>query len=175
VALEIERKFLVRGTSWRTHATAVPLRQGYLCTGKTCTVRVRTEGRRATLTVKGLRRGITRREFEYPIPVAEARAMLNGLCLRHLIEKTRYTVRVGRHDWQIDRFRGENRGLVVAEIELTKPGVPALETSRAGVVKNPGSVAGRKEPPWPPSRFDSEPMPASASSRERRRWRMPYA
>lgn len=118
MAREVERKFLVAGTAWKTGATGVPFRQGYLSTVKERTVRVRTEGDRAVLTIKGLTVGISRSEFEYPIPVADAVRMLDDLCERPLIEKTRYRVPAGRHTWEIDEFHGDNAGLVIAEIEL---------------------------------------------------------
>lgn len=118
MAREVERKFLVVGTDWKSGAVGVPFRQGYLSTVKERTVRVRTEGDRAVLTIKGLTVGISRSEFEYPIPVADANRLLDELCERPLIEKTRYTVASGRHTWEIDEFHGDNAGLVVAEIEL---------------------------------------------------------
>lgn len=119
MANEIERKFLVAGVAWKRGATGLHFRQGYLSSVKERTVRVRTEGRRATLTIKGLTTGITRAEFEYSIPVEDADHMLDTLCERPLIEKTRYHVTVGQHLWEIDEFHGENAGLVVAEIELS--------------------------------------------------------
>jgi CYTH domain-containing protein len=96
----------------------VLFRQGYLSTEKTRTVRVRLEGDRGVLTVKGLTRGVTRLEFEYEIPAADAARMLDDLCERPLIEKTRYRIDTGRHVWEVDEFHGDNEGLVVAEIEL---------------------------------------------------------
>lgn len=118
---EIERKFLVTGTAWKRGASGVPFRQGYLSSVKERTVRVRTEGDRATLTIKGPTTGISRSEFEYAIPVKDANRMLDTLCERPLIEKTRYHLTVGRHLWEIDEFHGDNQGLVVAEIELQSP------------------------------------------------------
>jgi adenylate cyclase len=115
---EIERKFLVINEHWKRTAAGTPFRQGYLSTVKERTVRVRTEGSRAVLTIKGLTTGIRRAEFEYEIPVADAAQMLDDLCERPLIEKTRYRVTVGAHVWEIDEFGGDNRGLVVAELEL---------------------------------------------------------
>ncbi len=115
---EIERKFLVLGDAWRHDAAGTVYRQGYLSTVKERTVRVRTIGERGFLTVKGLTVGATRSEFEYEIPVDDADRMLDGLCERPLIEKTRYVVATGGHDWEIDEFAGENAGLIVAEVEL---------------------------------------------------------
>lgn len=115
---EIERKFLVAGDEWKRGATGVAYRQGYLSTVKERTVRVRTVGDKGFLTIKGVTVGVSRSEFEYSIPTEDANAMLNDLCERPLIEKTRYKVRVGNLTWEIDEFFGENKGLVVAEVEL---------------------------------------------------------
>ena len=117
---EIERKFLVVGDDWRLGATPVPIRQGYLSSTPERTVRVRLEGERGVLTVKGLTTGATRDEFEYEIPAADAREMLERLCERPLLEKTRWTrVHAGR-TWQVDEFHGDNAGLIVAEVELER-------------------------------------------------------
>ena len=115
---EIERKFLVRGNAWRTGARSERLRQGYLSSSQGCTVRVRIADTVATLTIKGLPEGITRTEFEYPIPLADAAIMLNRLCGHPLIDKTRYSVDYAGMRWEIDEFQGENAGLIVADIEL---------------------------------------------------------
>lgn len=114
---EIERKFLVQGDSWQTGNGTLIL-QGYLQNEINGTVRVRTRGERAYLTIKGSTTGITRLEFEYEIPVEDAKQILNLLCLKPLIEKIRYEVKVHKFRWEIDQFLGENAGLVVAEIEL---------------------------------------------------------
>jgi adenylate cyclase len=128
MAQEIERKFLVAGVAWRNGATGTPIRQGYLSTTEERTLRVRIAGGKAFLTIKGMNRGITRTEFEYPIPVADAEAMLEALCERPLIEKTRWVVVFEGFTWEVDEFHGENAGLVVAEVELptaeTKPALP---------------------------------------------------
>ena len=124
MAREVERKFLVTGAHWKPGAPGVEMRQGYLSTVKERTVRVRTEGARAVLTIKGLTVGVSRLEFEYEIPLADANRMLDELCERPLVEKTRYRVAAGRHTWEIDEFHGENAGLVVAEIELASSDEP---------------------------------------------------
>ena len=116
---EIERKFLVGNDSWRPGASGTRFRQGYLSTDPERTVRVRLEGDRGVLTIKGPSRGISRAEFEYPIPAAEAATLLDTLCLQPLIEKTRYRVEHGGHLWEIDEFAGDNAGLVLAEVELS--------------------------------------------------------
>jgi adenylate cyclase len=118
MGLEIERKFLVTGTAWRVLAAGVLTRQGYLSSAAERTVRVRIAGDRGFLTVKGKSRGLLRPEFEYAIPVEDAAAMLDGLCEKPFIEKTRYRVPFGAHTWEVDEFHGANAGLVVAEVEL---------------------------------------------------------
>lgn len=115
---EIERKFLVAGDAWRATAKGTRIRQGFLSTDPDRTVRVRVSGDRGTLTIKGVSRGATRTEFEYTIPSHEAEILLDTLCRRPLIEKTRYLVHEGPHTWEIDVFEGDNAGLIVAEIEL---------------------------------------------------------
>jgi CYTH domain-containing protein len=121
MGLEIERKFLVTGTAWKTLATGVFTRQGFLSTAAERTVRVRIAGDEGFLTVKGKSQGISRAEFEYAIPVEDAAAMLDGLCEKPLIEKTRYRVPFGAHTWEVDEFHGANAGLVVAEVEQKSP------------------------------------------------------
>ncbi|MGD2112771.1 MAG: CYTH domain-containing protein [Gammaproteobacteria bacterium] len=120
---EIERKFLVTGDGWRA-GTGTHYRQGYLSVAKERTVRVRIEGDAARLTIKGITENATRDEFEYPIPVPDARAMLDSLCLRPLIEKHRYRLEYHGLTWEIDEFLGDNAGLIVAEIELEHPQQP---------------------------------------------------
>ena len=120
MAIEIERKFLVVGEGWRDHVEAeTRLVQGYLSEEARTTVRVRIRGETAWLTLKGATQGISRLEFEYPIPVADAEILLRELAVSPLIEKTRYHVRHERHLWELDVFTGANAGLVLAELELT--------------------------------------------------------
>lgn len=118
MAEEIERKFLIRSGGWRRLASGRKYRQGYLASVKERTVRVRTVGERGYLTVKGPSAGAVRLEFEYEIPLADANIMLERLCERPLIEKTRYKVDYDGSTWEIDEFDGENRGLIIAEVEL---------------------------------------------------------
>lgn len=118
MALEIERKFLVTGDGWR-RGRGVLLRQGYLSSAPQRTVRVRLEGRRGTLTVKGLTRGAARAEFEYGIPAKDAVALL-ALCPPPLLEKTRRRIRFAGRVWDVDEFHGRHAGLVVAEVELPR-------------------------------------------------------
>ena len=115
---EIERKYLLKSDSWRGQATGKTYRQGYLSTVKERTVRVRTVADKAYLTIKGLPIGITRAEYEYEIPINDAQAMLDHLCERPLIEKTRYCLEHAGMTWEIDEFAGANAGLIVAEVEL---------------------------------------------------------
>jgi CYTH domain-containing protein len=115
--LEIERKFLVSDDGWRGEWPQSTIRQGYLTTDDATTVRVRIDGVRASLTVKGECAGAVRSEYEYPIPVEHAREMLQ-LCRPPLIEKVRHRVAFGGLTWEIDVFAGDNAGLVVAEVEL---------------------------------------------------------
>ncbi len=118
VKTEIERKFLVTGTAWKTGTRGRRLRQGYLAIDPQRQVRVRTAGDEAWLTIKGRAEGMRRLEFEYPIPLAQAERLLDELCQLPIIDKTRYEVLLGRHTWEIDEYHGANAGLLVAEIEL---------------------------------------------------------
>ena len=116
MAIEIERKFLVVGEAWRT-APAVYFCQGYLNRSKERTVRVRVAGELGYLTIKGATIGASRAEFEYEIPLEDAKQLLT-LCDGPLIEKYRRTINYEGMLWELDEFLGENQGLVVAEIEL---------------------------------------------------------
>jgi adenylate cyclase len=119
VGTEIERKFLVRDDDWRAAASpGKRLRQGYLARTAACSVRVRIGGDVAWLNVKSAQPGLTRLEYEYPLPVADAEAMLDSFCPHAPVEKTRYEVSHAGSRWEIDVFEGANAGLVVAEIEL---------------------------------------------------------
>ena len=120
MGVEIERKFLLQGDSWQADADAGEYyHQGYLSTTPERVVRVRQMGEKAVVTIKGKGDGISRPEFEYEIPLADAQTMLRELCLQPTIEKRRHRLTRGPHTWEIDVFSGENEGLVVAEIELT--------------------------------------------------------
>jgi CYTH domain-containing protein len=121
MAREIERKFLVDTALWRATAAGTLYRQGYLSSVKERVVRVRIAGDRGFLTIKGLTTGVSRLEFEYPIPLPDATVMLDQLCERPLIEKTRYREVYADRIWEIDVFHGDNDGLVVAEVEIANP------------------------------------------------------
>lgn len=116
MSLEIERKFLVKGNEWR-QSKGVRFLQGYLNSDKERTVRVRLCGDNAFLTIKGLTAGATRTEYEYEIPPHHAQELLK-LCDGPIIEKIRYKVAYDCLIWEIDEFLGENKGLVLAEVEL---------------------------------------------------------
>lgn len=133
MATEIERKFLVKGDTWRAQVeSSARISQGYLVANPQVTVRVRLRGDRAFLTIKGGAEGISRDEFEYPIPVADARAMLDGLAALPPVEKVRHLIRVGDHLWELDVFEGANAGLVLAEIELAAEDEPFERPAWAG-------------------------------------------
>ncbi|RDZ27961.1 CYTH domain-containing protein [Lysobacter silvisoli] len=125
MGIEIERKFLVTGEGWRAQAhEAQDLAQGYLNDSASldsgamrASVRVRIAGDTAYLNLKSRELGHTRQEFDYPIPVADARALM-ALCTGGAIDKRRHYVQHQGHLWEVDEFFGDNAGLVVAEIEL---------------------------------------------------------
>jgi len=116
MAIEIERKFLVTSSAWRSSAP-VYFCQGYLNHDKHRTVRIRIAGDRGILTVKGLTIGASRSEFEYEIPLDDAQEMLK-FCDGPLVEKNRHIVQHAERTWEVDEFLGDNKGLVVAEVEL---------------------------------------------------------
>ena len=118
MATEIERKFLVQGDEWRWLGVGVIYRQGYVANINGRTVRVRVVGEQGYLTIKGPTIGTSRAEFEYKIPVEDAQELLETLCDRPLIEKTRYKINIGDLIWEVDEFWGENQGLILAEVEL---------------------------------------------------------
>lgn len=118
MAKEIEYKYLVKDDSYKNMQEGeAHICQGYLCREKDCTVRVRIKDNRGYITVKGLTHGVSRDEFEYEIPLADAQAML-AMCRSAIIDKIRHYVNYEGHLWEIDEFLGRLKGLVVAEIEL---------------------------------------------------------
>lgn len=126
MALEIERKFLVEGDSYRDTAySSDRIVQGYLCRSNGNSVRVRIRGSHGYLTIKGpsLDGGLSRYEWEREISLSEAEELLL-LCGNAKIEKRRYLVKCGIHTYEIDEFYGDNNGLVVAEIELSDKDEP---------------------------------------------------
>ena len=115
---EIERKFLVKNNSWETGTKPQMIRQGYLFISINKVIRIRINNNKGSLTIKGAPSGLTRSEFEYEIPVSDAEEMLINLCEKPLIEKERSIVNYKNFVWEIDRFKGENKGLIIAEVEL---------------------------------------------------------
>jgi adenylate cyclase len=115
---EIERKFLLASSEWRSNVTeSRRIAQGYLSRDPARTVRVRISGEKAFMTIKGKTEGISRTEIEFPLPLETAQNLL-PLCFQPLIDKTRHLVPHDGHFWEIDEFHGANTGLIVAEIEL---------------------------------------------------------
>src|SRR5215217_7340189 len=114
---ETERRFLIRSQAWRQLADGgVDYRQGYLSTDAKRNVRIRLGDKEARITIKGEANGNTRPEFEYPIPLQDAEDLEN-LCVKLILEKTRYTLKHDGLTWEIDEYKGENTGLIVAEVE----------------------------------------------------------
>lgn len=125
MGIEIERKFLIRDDRWRQQVErSTRMRQGYLTSDARCSVRVRVAGSQGFLNIKSGTLGIQRSEYEYAIPLTEAEEILDTLCEKPLLEKTRHFVHHGQHVWEIDEFAGENTGLIVAEVELRHPDEP---------------------------------------------------
>jgi adenylate cyclase len=123
MATEIEHKFLLVSDAWREQVIrSIAYRQGYLSNNKQASVRIRIAGDSANINVKGMTVGVQRPEYEYPVPLAEAHEMLDQLCARPLIEKTRHFVEYDGKIWEIDEFGGDNAGLIVAEVELEQVG-----------------------------------------------------
>ncbi len=121
--IEIEHKFLVKNNDWQKHvAQTTDYKQGYLCSDKTKSARVRISDIKAWLNIKSATIGTSRQEYEYEIPLNEGKEILELLCQKPLIEKTRFLVPIKQHIWEIDVFSGDNEGLIVAEIELSTLG-----------------------------------------------------
>lgn len=120
MAQEIERKFLVKDDSFKELAFSFSrIAQGYICSTRGRTVRVRIRDDKGYLTIKGPagENGLSRYEWEKELPLAEAQELMK-LCERGMIDKVRYLVQCGKHVYEVDEFHGDNEGLVVAEIEL---------------------------------------------------------
>ncbi len=133
LGIEIERKFLIENESWRAEVvSSKDIRQGYLSTGQGRSVRVRLVGDLAKLTVKKRVKGATRLEFEYDIPAKDAEVLLDDVCDRPLIEKTRHIVERQGLTWEIDEFNGDNEGLIIAEVELEREDQPFEKPIWAG-------------------------------------------
>ncbi len=123
MAIEIEHKFLLANNNWREHIThSVKYRQGYLSSQATSSIRVRISDDHAWLNIKSATIGTHRHEYEYEIPLQDANEIINDLCRKPIIEKTRHFVIHDGNTWEIDEFDGDNRGLIIAEIELSEIG-----------------------------------------------------
>jgi adenylate cyclase len=119
MGIEIERKFLVQNDNWRGKSNGLRYRQGYICNHKDRTVRVRTNGTKGMLTIKGESTGMTRSEFEYEIPLTDANEIMDSMCGAYIIEKIRYRITYAGLIWEVDEFLGANAPLIMAEVELT--------------------------------------------------------
>ena len=117
MALEIERKFLVTSDNYKLNAKSVEIKQAYLSIDKAMAIRVRIENIQASINIKSKKTERTNYEFEYVIPLDEARSLI-GMSSYGLIEKTRFMVEYKGKIWEVDEFYGDNQGLIVAEIEL---------------------------------------------------------
>lgn len=124
MAVEIEHKFLLANDSWRKQVQkSVNYKQGYLSSQPTNSIRVRIADDQAWLNIKSATIGTQRLEFEYPIPLTDAEEILMLLCRKPLVEKIRHFVPDGGLLWEIDEFKGDNAGLIIAEIELDELGL----------------------------------------------------
>ena len=123
MAVEIERRFIVVGDDWRGLAPGVQYRQGYLSVEKERTVRVRVVGDQAWLTLKSNISNVSRHEFEYPVPLADAQTIMGAMCPM-VVDKLRHRIEHGGFLWEVDEFFGDNAGLVLAEIELPDESTP---------------------------------------------------
>jgi CYTH domain-containing protein len=123
MGVEIERKFLLKTDDWRALGIPVHYAQGYLIADGERTVRIRVAGENGYLTIKGRSHGFSRLEYEYPVPKKEALEMLQ-LSITPVIEKYRTKVLYEGKIWEIDEFKGDNEGLVMAEIELKSEDEP---------------------------------------------------
>ena len=123
MGLEIERKFLANLSAVDKLPVGKSIRQGYISTGTAAVSRVRAKNRQGFLTIKGpiADDGVTRLEFEYEIPLADANQILDTLCSGRIVEKTRYEIQFEEHIWELDVFSGDNDGLIIAEVELKDP------------------------------------------------------
>lgn len=117
--LEIERKYLVDKAKWNSFEKPAPkfLQQGYLHSSPDKTIRIRVTDSEGYLTIKGKTVGATRKEFEYAIPKSDAQELLNEFC-DSVISKIRYRILYEGNIWEVDEFKGDNEGLIIAEIEL---------------------------------------------------------
>ena len=118
MAIEIERKFLVKERPFAMAKRSLKINQGYILNEKSKVIRVREKGDDYFLTIKGNNIGISRLEYDFPISKDDAEELIIHFCKTTLIEKTRHYVEHKGHTWEVDEFHGTNDGLIVAEIEL---------------------------------------------------------
>lgn len=119
--IEIEHKFLLANDTWRKEVSHTSeYQQGYLSSNPTSSIRIRISDAKAWLNIKSATIGTYRQEYEYEIPLNEAREIIETLCHKPLITKTRHFITQQNHTWEVDEFHGENKGLCVAEIELSQ-------------------------------------------------------
>ena len=137
--MEIERKFLVKSSQYRAFAQPKLIIQGYLSLNPNCIIRVRIIqtlpfriDEKAFITIKSKTVSISRQEFEYEIPISDAKEILSTMCVKQ-IEKYRYSIKLNDHIWEVDEFLGANAGLVVAEIELSNENETFLKPDWIGI------------------------------------------
>ena len=118
MAIEIERKFLVKEKPFSIAKRSLKINQGYIINEKSKVIRVREKGDDYFLTIKGNNIGISRLEYDIPISKEDAKELIFHFCKTTLIEKTRHYIEHKGHTWEVDEFHGKNKGLIVAEIEL---------------------------------------------------------
>ena len=118
MAIEIERKFLVKEKPFSIAKRSLKINQGYIINEKSKVIRVREKGDDYFLTIKGNNIGISRLEYDFPISKEDAKELIFHFCKTTLIEKTRHYIKHKGHTWEVDEFHGKNNGLIVAEIEL---------------------------------------------------------
>lgn len=118
--MEIERKFLVdmKKINLKDAKEVLEIKQGYILRDIDKTVRVRTSNDKSFITIKGKTNGISRKEFEYEIPLKEGKQLMSNFCNNKFIEKTRYVFKINNKKWELDIFHKKNKGLIIAEIEL---------------------------------------------------------
>lgn len=123
MAVEIEHKFLLANNDWRKQVSySVQYKQGYLSAVATSSIRVRISDDHAWLNIKSATIGTQRHEYEYEIPLSDAQEIITNLCRKPIVEKTRHIVIDDGNTWEIDEFEGDNKDLIVAEIELSEVG-----------------------------------------------------
>lgn len=157
MAIEIERKYLVKDCTYKSFIRGFLYKQGYLLSDSERVIRVRTINNKGYITIKSKVVGITRFEYEYEIPLEDAEEMLTLLCEKPIIEKHRYKYDYMGFTWEIDEFHGQNEGLILAEIELedensafSKPEWIGEEVTgiakyyNSNLIKNPYSEWGEK-------------------------------